>query len=63
MRQSAARDRCHAKTGTLSNVSNLAGYCDAAGGHRIAFAFLMNRVDVFWAHVHQDRMAAALATY
>jgi D-alanyl-D-alanine carboxypeptidase/D-alanyl-D-alanine-endopeptidase (penicillin-binding protein 4) len=63
MRHSAARGRCHAKTGTLSDVSALAGYCDAHGGHRIAFAFLMNRVSVYAAHIHQDRMTIALAHY
>ena len=36
--------RCRAKTGTLSNVSALAGYCDTRGGGRVAFAFLMNCV-------------------
>ena len=44
MRGTAAQDRCHAKTGTLRDVSALAGYCDTAGGERVAFAFLMNRV-------------------
>jgi serine-type D-Ala-D-Ala carboxypeptidase/endopeptidase (penicillin-binding protein 4) len=63
MRKTVARGRCHAKTGTLSNVSALAGYCDATGGHRIAFAFLMNAVNVYSAHVHQDRMTNALARY
>jgi serine-type D-Ala-D-Ala carboxypeptidase/endopeptidase (penicillin-binding protein 4) len=63
MRRTVARGRCHAKTGTLSNVSALAGYCDATGGHRIAFAFLMNAVNVYRAHIHQDRMTSALARY
>jgi|tagenome__1003787_1003787.scaffolds.fasta_scaffold20840962_1 D-alanyl-D-alanine carboxypeptidase/D-alanyl-D-alanine-endopeptidase (penicillin-binding protein 4) len=63
MRKSAARGRCHAKTGTLSDVSALAGLCDTRGGHRVAFAFLMNRVNVYSAHIHQDRMTAALARY
>jgi D-alanyl-D-alanine carboxypeptidase/D-alanyl-D-alanine-endopeptidase (penicillin-binding protein 4) len=61
MRSTAARDRCHAKTGTLSNVSALAGYCDTTSGRRVAFAFLMNGVSVYSAHVRQDRMTAALA--
>jgi D-alanyl-D-alanine carboxypeptidase/D-alanyl-D-alanine-endopeptidase (penicillin-binding protein 4) len=61
MRKTAARDRCHAKTGTLSDVSALAGYCDTRGGRRVAFAFLMNRINVNWAHIRQDRMTAALA--
>jgi D-alanyl-D-alanine carboxypeptidase/D-alanyl-D-alanine-endopeptidase (penicillin-binding protein 4) len=61
MRGTAARGRCHAKTGTLSDVSALAGYCDTTGGRRVAFALLMNRVNVSSAHIRQDRMTAALA--
>ena len=44
MRGTAAQDRCHAKTGTLRDVSALAGFCTTTGGERVAFAFLMNRV-------------------
>ena len=44
MRGTAAQDRCHAKTGTLHDVSALAGFCNTTGGDRVAFAFLMNRV-------------------
>jgi serine-type D-Ala-D-Ala carboxypeptidase/endopeptidase (penicillin-binding protein 4) len=62
MRRSAARGRCRAKTGTLIGVSNLAGYCDAASGARVAFAFLMSS-SVWTAHRLQDRMAGALARY
>jgi D-alanyl-D-alanine carboxypeptidase/D-alanyl-D-alanine-endopeptidase (penicillin-binding protein 4) len=63
MRGTAAQDRCHAKTGTLSNVSALAGYCKTQGGELVAFAFLMNRVSVGGAHDLQDRMTAAVARY
>jgi D-alanyl-D-alanine carboxypeptidase/D-alanyl-D-alanine-endopeptidase (penicillin-binding protein 4) len=63
MRRSAARDRCRGKTGTLSNVSTLAGYCQAANGHTLAFAILMNRVSVLGAHALQDRMAGTLARF
>lgn len=63
MRKSAARDRCHAKTGTLSNVSALAGFCDTRAGRRVAFAFLMNGINVNWVHTRQDRMTAALARF
>jgi D-alanyl-D-alanine carboxypeptidase/D-alanyl-D-alanine-endopeptidase (penicillin-binding protein 4) len=63
MRRSVARDRCHAKTGTLNYVSALAGYCQSTAGSRVAFAFLMNGVNVSAAHTLQDRMAAALARY
>jgi D-alanyl-D-alanine carboxypeptidase/D-alanyl-D-alanine-endopeptidase (penicillin-binding protein 4) len=63
MRKSAASDACSAKTGTLSNVSALAGYCETRGGGLVAFAFLMNGVWPYGARVLQDRMAAALARY
>jgi serine-type D-Ala-D-Ala carboxypeptidase/endopeptidase (penicillin-binding protein 4) len=63
MRSSAARGRCRAKTGTISGVSNLAGYCTARSGARLAFAFLMSGVSVYTAHPIQDRMAAVLARY
>jgi serine-type D-Ala-D-Ala carboxypeptidase/endopeptidase (penicillin-binding protein 4) len=63
MRRTAASGRCEAKTGTLHDVSNLAGYCTTVTGERLAFAFLMNRIYPPYAHVLQDRMAAALARY
>jgi D-alanyl-D-alanine carboxypeptidase/D-alanyl-D-alanine-endopeptidase (penicillin-binding protein 4) len=66
MRGTAARGRCHLKTGTLNGVSALSGYCfqgaeDAA--HAVIFSLLMNRTDVNHAHVVQDRMAALIARY
>ena len=63
MRRSPAKGRCRAKTGTLNGVSNLAGYCSARSGARLAFAFLMSGVSVWTAHPLQDRMAAALVRY
>jgi len=36
------RGRIHAKTGYINGVRTLAGYIDAADGHRIAFAILYN---------------------
>jgi len=61
MRGTSASGACQAKTGTLSDVSSLAGYCETPGGRRIAFAFLMSHVSVSGAHVLQDAMTAALA--
>ena len=63
MRRSVARDRCKAKTGTLRDVSALAGYCQTTAGSRVAFAFLMNRVSPYGARRLQDRMLSALARY
>ena len=63
MRGSAAQDRCRAKTGTLRDVSALAGYCTTTAGGHVAFAFLMNYVSPYGARILQDRMAGALARY
>jgi serine-type D-Ala-D-Ala carboxypeptidase/endopeptidase (penicillin-binding protein 4) len=61
MRGTAAQDRCHAKTGTLHDVSTLAGYCTTLSGRRLAFAFLMNNISTWRAHPAQDAMTAAIA--
>ena len=63
MRRTAASGRCAGKTGTLRDVSNLAGYCTTLSGERLAFAFLMNRTNPLYAHVLQDRMTNAIAQY
>ena len=44
MRRGPARDRCRGKTGTLSNVSALSGYCEARTGDNYAYSILMNGV-------------------
>ena len=61
MRGTPAAGRCRGKTGTLSGVSALAGYCRTRGGRDVAFAFLMNGVNPFGARRVQDRMTAAIA--
>jgi serine-type D-Ala-D-Ala carboxypeptidase/endopeptidase (penicillin-binding protein 4) len=61
MRRGAARGRCRGKTGTLSNVSALSGYCTARSGEQYAFSILMNGVYTTGAKVLQDRMAQAIA--
>jgi D-alanyl-D-alanine carboxypeptidase/D-alanyl-D-alanine-endopeptidase (penicillin-binding protein 4) len=63
MRRTPAAGRCRAKTGTLRGVSALAGYCPTRSGARVAFAFLMNGVNIYSARRIQDRMTAALARY
>lgn len=62
MRGTAAQGRCRAKTGTLTGVSALSGYCDA-GGRKLVFSILINGVDVTAARSIQDRMTAAIARY
>jgi D-alanyl-D-alanine carboxypeptidase/D-alanyl-D-alanine-endopeptidase (penicillin-binding protein 4) len=61
MRRGSAAGRCHAKTGTLRDVSALAGICDTTGGRRVGFAFLMNAVNPWSARRIQDRMTSAIA--
>ncbi len=62
MRGSAAQHRCHAKTGTLTGVTALSGYCFNASGREFAFSILMNRVtNVTRARLAQDRIAALIA--
>jgi D-alanyl-D-alanine carboxypeptidase/D-alanyl-D-alanine-endopeptidase (penicillin-binding protein 4) len=63
MNGTTAAGRCRAKTGTLPGVSALSGYCDARGGHAIAFSLLMNGVSVSAARGLQDSMAIAVARY
>jgi serine-type D-Ala-D-Ala carboxypeptidase/endopeptidase (penicillin-binding protein 4) len=63
MRRGPARVRCQAKTGTLSNVSALSGYCDARSGDTYVFSVLMNGVFPTGARRLQDRMLQALVKY
>src|SRR6202035_5996868 len=61
MRQTAAAGRCQGKTGTLTGVSNLAGYCESADGHLLAFAIFTDGIGIEAAHVLQDHMAITIA--
>jgi D-alanyl-D-alanine carboxypeptidase/D-alanyl-D-alanine-endopeptidase (penicillin-binding protein 4) len=63
MQGTVAQGRCRGKTGTLHDVGNLVGYCRAADGHTLAFAFLMNSVDPSSAHATEDQMAVSVASY
>lgn len=60
----AAYGRCRTKTGTISGVSNLSGYCFNRSGRVMAFSILMASVgNLSLAHLNQDRIAAAVAGY
>jgi D-alanyl-D-alanine carboxypeptidase/D-alanyl-D-alanine-endopeptidase (penicillin-binding protein 4) len=64
MRGTAADGHCRTKTGTLTGVSNLSGYCFNRDGKVMIFSILMNGVrDLTLAHAEQDRIAAAVAGY
>ncbi len=63
MRGTAAAGRCQGKTGTLTGVSNLVGYCQDAAGQYLAFAFFNDGIATETAHVLQDNMTISLADY
>jgi D-alanyl-D-alanine carboxypeptidase/D-alanyl-D-alanine-endopeptidase (penicillin-binding protein 4) len=63
MRDTGASGRCEGKTGTLTGVSNLVGYCTAADGHTLAFAIFTDGIPTETAHVFQDHMAITIADY
>ncbi len=63
MRTTKARDRCHAKTGTLTDVSALSGYCTTTRNHTIVFSFVSNHVCGACVKPVEDRMATAIARY
>jgi D-alanyl-D-alanine carboxypeptidase/D-alanyl-D-alanine-endopeptidase (penicillin-binding protein 4) len=61
MRGGPARGHCRAKTGTLTGVSALSGYCVTRSHRMLAFSVLMNNANVYTARSIQDRVAQALA--
>jgi D-alanyl-D-alanine carboxypeptidase/D-alanyl-D-alanine-endopeptidase (penicillin-binding protein 4) len=64
MHGTAAYGRCRTKTGTLTGVSNLSGYCFNKSGRVMVFSVLMNSVgNLSLAHLDQDRIAGAVAGY
>jgi D-alanyl-D-alanine carboxypeptidase/D-alanyl-D-alanine-endopeptidase (penicillin-binding protein 4) len=63
MRDTRAAGNCQGKTGTLTDVSNLVGYCQAADGHTLAFAIFTDRIATGTAHKFQDNMAITVADY
>ena len=64
MNNTAAEGRCRAKTGTISGVSALSGYCDLAAGP-VVFSILMNGIGSNYTGARnlQDRMVVAIARY
>jgi serine-type D-Ala-D-Ala carboxypeptidase/endopeptidase (penicillin-binding protein 4) len=58
-----AQGRCQAKTGTLDNVTNLAGYCHSRGGHELAFAVFLDGPTNAQGTSLLSRMVGAIARY
>jgi D-alanyl-D-alanine carboxypeptidase/D-alanyl-D-alanine-endopeptidase (penicillin-binding protein 4) len=63
MRDTGAAGRCQGKTGTLTGVSNLVGYCNAADGHTLVFAIFTDGITTATAHTFQDHMTISIADY
>jgi D-alanyl-D-alanine carboxypeptidase/D-alanyl-D-alanine-endopeptidase (penicillin-binding protein 4) len=61
--RTAAQGHCIAKTGTLNDVTNLAGYCATRGQHVVAFALFIDGPANSRAMVLLSRMVAAIASY
>lgn len=58
-----AQRRCIAKTGTLNDVTNLAGYCHSLGGDTLAFAFMIDGPPNWTATVLESKMVGDVASY
>jgi serine-type D-Ala-D-Ala carboxypeptidase/endopeptidase (penicillin-binding protein 4) len=64
MKGTEAYGRCRLKTGTLTGVSNLSGYCFNKDGRTIVFSTLMGSVgSTETAHYYQDKIAGVVASY
>jgi D-alanyl-D-alanine carboxypeptidase/D-alanyl-D-alanine-endopeptidase (penicillin-binding protein 4) len=63
MRGTRAAGNCQGKTGTLTGYSNLVGYCQAADGDLLVFAFFDDAISTALAHLIQDHMTITLADY
>ena len=63
MHGTAAERHCRTKTGTLTGVSNLSGYCFNRSGKVMIFSILMGSVgSLTLAHREQDLIAGAIAS-
>jgi D-alanyl-D-alanine carboxypeptidase/D-alanyl-D-alanine-endopeptidase (penicillin-binding protein 4) len=58
-----AAGHCVAKTGTLDNVTNLAGYCNASGRTSLAFALMIDGPDNYQSFPVLSGVVAAIARY
>jgi D-alanyl-D-alanine carboxypeptidase/D-alanyl-D-alanine-endopeptidase (penicillin-binding protein 4) len=57
-----ANGRIHAKTGTVTGVTTLAGYCSSANGHMLAFSIMNQGVlKIADGRDFQDRLCAVMS--
>jgi D-alanyl-D-alanine carboxypeptidase/D-alanyl-D-alanine-endopeptidase (penicillin-binding protein 4) len=64
MRGTPAAGNCRGKTGTLSDVASLVGYCTSRNRDQLVFAFLENSIaNTDAGHLTEDAMGAKLAEY
>ena len=61
MQNTLAQGNVRAKTGTLTGISSLAGYCTASNGHELAFAIINQGIlDKITGKAFQDRVCQVL---
>jgi D-alanyl-D-alanine carboxypeptidase/D-alanyl-D-alanine-endopeptidase (penicillin-binding protein 4) len=61
MQNTLAQGNVRAKTGTLTGISSLAGYCTAPNGHELAFAIINQGIlDKTTGKAFQDRVCQVL---
>jgi D-alanyl-D-alanine carboxypeptidase/D-alanyl-D-alanine-endopeptidase (penicillin-binding protein 4) len=58
-----AQGRCIGKTGTLNNVTNLAGYCHATGGDMLVYALFIDGPSNEQSIALLTKLTAAIAAY
>lgn len=63
MKATPAQGNLHAKTGTTNDVIGLSGYVTAENGEVLAFAFLYNGADRWYARETIDAMGPTLAAF
>jgi serine-type D-Ala-D-Ala carboxypeptidase/endopeptidase (penicillin-binding protein 4) len=60
---SPAQGRCQAKTGSLDDVTNLAGYCRTKSGQKLAFGIFIDGPENGIGFTIESRMVGAIARY
>jgi len=60
---SPAQGRCQAKTGSLDDVTNLAGYCRTRSGQKLAFGIFIDGPENAVGFELESQMVAAIARY